>query len=624
MKFILHEIKLWFKDEDAFPKSYHFLPNKVNVITGGATTGKTSFWSIIDYCLLSGNINIANSIIETVHWFGVNFTIGDKQISIVRKSPTLRTPSSDIYFAEGYFPEAVVANIDVAEAKSILDLEFGVSDALRFPHGKSQGRTSFNLSYRYFLLFNALTEDIIGTSRTYFDTTFYGKDEYENALSHIFDLVIGVNDMDNIKAKERLTQISAEIRKIEKSEKDNYKSQQEFNAQTRLLLARSKEFGFVSFEEQPESIEDMLKILNSVVAESKKIVDNSAAFAEIDRLNIQKVSVKAQLNALSRYKNEFEHYKRTLNKCADSLQPIVHLNENLAEQLVESYETKIFVDSLEASLRQIRDNLSKRVEEPVKVTGDTKALQSELKEIDARIMQLNTMNKEIPPEAQRFLRLGELKNAYEQLLKREAPKPIDSIKLNQLNIERSTLERIPEDNREIKASMKEQLNASIQRNYDRLRSLPSYGNAKTIFNSTDMVLQLLPEGQMFPLENVGSKSNYMMMHLCFYLGLHEHMIKVEQPHVPQFLFIDQPSIPYYADADNIGNEDKTKLMDAFSLINSFVQNIVEEKKNSFQIFMVEHAPETYWTSGEKLNYFHTVDRFINGNGLIPKDIYKEK
>lgn len=624
MKFILHEIKLWFKNEDATPKSYYFLPDKVNVITGGATTGKTSFWSIIDYCLLSGNINIANSIIETVHWFGIHFTIGDKQISLVRKSPTLRTPSSDIYFAEGYFPEVLVANKDVAEAKSILDLEFGISDALRFPHGKSQGRTSFNLSYRYFLLFNALTEDIIGTSRTYFDTTFYGKDEYENALSHIFDLIIGVNDMDNIKAKERLTQISAEIRKIEKSERDNHKAQQEFDAQTRLLLARSKEFGFVAFEEEPESIEATLEILNSIVAESKKVVDNSAAFAELDKLNKQRGFIRAQLSALNRYKNEFEHYKRTLNKCADSLQPIVHLNENLAEQLVESYETKIFVDSLEASLRQIRDNLSKRVEEPVKISGDTKALQAELKDVDTRITQLSTLNKEVPPEAQRFMRLGELKNAYEQLLKRESPKPIDSIKLNQLNIEKNSLERIPVDNSEIKASMKEQLNASIQRNYNMLNSLPSYSNARTIFNSTDMVLQLLPEGQIFPLENVGSKSNYMMMHLCFYLGLHEHMINVEQPHVPQFLFIDQPSIPYYADGDSIGNEDKTKLMDAFSLINSFVQNIVEEKRNTFQIFMVEHAPETYWTSGDKLPYFHTVDRFIDGNGLIPKDIYKEK
>ncbi len=46
MKFVLHEIKLWFKDADAELKNYQFLPDKVNVITGGSNTGKTSFWNI--------------------------------------------------------------------------------------------------------------------------------------------------------------------------------------------------------------------------------------------------------------------------------------------------------------------------------------------------------------------------------------------------------------------------------------------------------------------------------------------------------------------------------------------------------------------------------------------------
>ncbi|RZK12157.1 MAG: DUF3732 domain-containing protein [Flavobacterium sp.] len=624
MKFILHEIKLWFKEEGASPKSYHFLPDKVNIITGGATTGKTSFWSIIDYCLLSGKTKIANPIIETVDWFGIYFTIGEKQISICRKSPVLGTASADVYFNEGYFPKQPISNREIASVKAMLDEEFGITDELRFPYGKSQGKTNFNLSYRYFLLFNALTEDIIGTSETYFDTTFFGKEEFDKALSHIFDLVIGVNDMANIKAKEKIKLIGSEISKIEKAAKNNLKLQLDFENSTRRLLEKSKEFGFIPYDQELESVQEILDILNSVVAESKRVVDNSAAFAEIDSLNKQRSFAKAQLNALNSYKREYDNYKRTLVKCADSLQPIVHLNENLSEQLVESYETRIFVDALEASLRSIRDDLSKRVNEPVKVSGDVNTLEAELKNIDTRIKQLSVVRTEVPPEAQRFMHLGELKNGYEQLLNRAELKPIDSVRLNQLVIEKSELEKVPEDTREIKAHLKEQLNASIQRNYNLLSSLPAYSTARTTFNSSEMILQLQPLGQMFPLDNVGSKSNYMMMHLCFYLGLHEHMISVEQPHVPQFLFIDQPSIPYYADSDNIKNADKTKLLDAFSLINSFVKHIVEEKNNSFQVFMVEHAPETYWTGENQLSYFHTVDEFIDGNGLIPSNIFKEQ
>jgi hypothetical protein len=109
----------------------------------------------------------------------------------------------------------------------------------------------------------------------------------------------------------------------------------------------------------------------------------------------------------------------------------------------------------------------------------------------------------------------------------------------------------------------------------------------------------------------------MFMHLCLYLGLHEHVLNIEQDHIPEFLFIDQPSTPYYEGK----NDDKAKLIDAFTLLNSFVDYIRVKKNKHFQIIMVEHASKEYWIDN-KLTYFHTVDEFIDGKGLIPNDIYK--
>jgi hypothetical protein len=113
MRFILHEIKLWFKDENSEPKSYEFLADKINVITGDATTGKTSFWSIIDYCLLSSKINVANTINDKVLWFGLRFTINNKVISIVRKTPFKGAVSAEVYFEYGDFPAKPKPNRDI-------------------------------------------------------------------------------------------------------------------------------------------------------------------------------------------------------------------------------------------------------------------------------------------------------------------------------------------------------------------------------------------------------------------------------------------------------------------------------------------------------------------------------
>ena len=623
MKFILHEIKLWFKDTTAEPKSYQFLPDKINVITGDATTGKTSFWSIIDYCLLSGKVNVANTINDRVLWFGIRFSINDKEMSIVRKTPDRGAVSSEVFFNVGSFPDKLESNKEIAEIKSILDSEFGITDALRFPYGKELGKTSFNISYRHFLIFNSLTETVIGAPETYFDTTFYGKDEYDKALNHIFNLVIGVNDMEKIKASERLKEVENEIRKIQNQEKGNQRKTKNFEGEVKVLFEKCKAYNFIEYSEPFETIDVAVPLIQDVIINTQKVAQNSNLFSEIDELNVRRREIQGQIGAITQYQREYEAYKRNLNKSADSLQPIEFLNEKLSDQLVDSYETKAFVESLESSLKNIKENLSKKITEPIKVGGDVKELKKQSDEINKRIAQLNEIKKNYLAEGQKFIVLGEIKLELEQLLKLDPVKPIDNVRLNVLNEEKERLAQKPSEMEQVKYTMRTLLNESIQRNYSQLKSLPSYKNYRTVFDDTQMVLKLYPPSDQiqFPLDNVGSKSNYMFMHLCVYLGLHEHIITVNPEHVPQFLFIDQPSIPYYAGSSDIqGNDDRSKLIDAFTLLNSFIDFIVREKKNHFQIFMVEHAPKSYWIDNN-LSHFHTVDEFINGKGLIPKEIY---
>lgn len=624
MKFIIHEIKLWFKGDNNISKSYELLPNKVNVVTGDATTGKTSFWSIIDYCLMANKTNIANSINEKVAWYGIRFTINENEISIARKATQKETVSSEVYFGYGMLPTSPQANTEIAQVKSKLDEEFGITDELRFPYGKDLGKVPFNLSYRHFLLFNSLTENIIGTSNTYFDTPFYGKEEYDKALTHIFDLVIGVNDMENSKAKERIKQIDNEIKKIHSRENRKNLAEKAFAKGIYALIEKLKEYKLIEYSSEINSLDDAILTIKEVIANSKKTANNSTLFEEIDRLNKRRLEINMQLLAVDRYKKEYESYKRNLEKSADSLKPIEYLNKNLSDQLIESYETKTFIDTLECSLKSIQRELAKQRLEPLRTTIDVKSLQKELSDVECRINKLKSIQQVYRTEGEKYIIVGEVKNAYESLHKKDDFKPIDGVLLNQLNDEKANLERNLKNIDEVKYLMKTLLNKCIQRNYNRLESLPAYKNSQTQFNDTDMILQLVPDGQLFPLENVGSKSNYMFMHLCFYLGLHEHMINVGQVHVPQFLFIDQPSIPYYTGSSNekTGNDDKKKLLDAFSLIDSFISHVINEGDATFQIFMVEHAPKEYWHENNLLN-FHTVDEFINGDGLIPSDIYNE-
>ena len=53
MNFYIHKIQLWFTREDADHVTYEFEPNKVNVITGDSSTGKSSNHCIYNRLLLN-------------------------------------------------------------------------------------------------------------------------------------------------------------------------------------------------------------------------------------------------------------------------------------------------------------------------------------------------------------------------------------------------------------------------------------------------------------------------------------------------------------------------------------------------------------------------------------------
>lgn len=619
MRFILHEIKLWFEEDKT--RSLYFLPDKVNVITGDATTGKTSLWNIIDYCLLSDKVHVANPINEKVTWFGISCTINGIDMTIVRRSPQKNVVSSDVCYNSGLdFPQTIHPNIEVSQLKAILDEEFGITDNLRFPFGGQYGKASFSLSYRYFLLFVALTESIIGTPQTYFDTVFFGKEEFDKALSTIFDLVIGVDDIANRTVNEQITRIDREITKIKKKQQQKDKDDILYKNSIWALLERCVLLGFIEQDKTVNTIDEAITNIKQIIDNYSILPKNNSIQEELEKLTKQQTQIRTQINAINRYQREYNNYIKNLNKIADSVKPIEFLKNKLSDQLLFSLTTQPFIDTIEESLLEIKASLTTTNRPPLKAGKSVDELKSELKTIERKIAEIEEINKDYQTTASKLIAIGEIKNELFKLTQRKEIPTIDTAKLNELIDEKRQLEQMPKDVENIKFLMKNVLNEEIQKIYDQINTMPSYQNHKTIFDSSDLILKLQADGELFPIDNVGSKSNYMFMHICFYLGLHSHMLRVGQNHVPQFLFIDQPSIPYYSGNDgSIGNNDKEKLMNVFSIINDFVAEKIKQNLN-FQILMVEHAPKSYWEDNG-LNMFYTVDEFIKGKGLIPQELF---
>ena len=150
-------------------------------------------------------------------------------------------------------------------------------------------------------------------------------------------------------------------------------------------------------------------------------------------------------------------------------------------------------------------------------------------------------------------------------------------------------------------------------------ALANYATYQTDFAYGEKRLRLRkPRSSL--IENVGSSSNHMFLHLLQFLALHEVAISHKSPFVPSFLVIDQPSRPYYPDEkpkDDVvlSNSDSEKVSIAFRLLNDFVAHMNEEYQAEFQMIVFEHVPRTTFAG---MDYVHLLPEFRNGEALIPQ------
>ena len=110
--------------------------------------------------------------------------------------------------------------------------------------------------------------------------------------------------------------------------------------------------------------------------------------------------------------------------------------------------------------------------------------------------------------------------------------------------------------------------------------------------------------------DIGSASNYLYIHLSYFMALHEVARDNHVPWMPGFLVFDQVSTPYAGE----NTDDISSLDLALTELDIFVESMKE--KGGIQVILMEHIPESYWTN-LNLDNFRLVDKeLVNGYGLI--------
>ena len=621
MNLYIASIKMWFKGfhENANRMvTYPFEPDKINVITGDSSTGKSSILGIIDYLLLSDNPTIVENIInENVDSYGMNIYIDGVSYVIIRKAPYFGQGTKDVYWKEQKeYPVPYTSTHSVGELRTLLTTMFNIPN-----HEENVGHRKYPMTFRHFLPFNYLTEDIISSANTYFDTNFFINRSFDAFLDFALEYSNGIRchngkelELAIQKAENKLTQYRQKHFKAQTEEK-KYKESliSIYDDALRLNLIHEDDL-FLR-----EDAKELQRKIQNAIADYDKLIKNDDDTNKLARLRKKKDELYNKLNIYKSLFWEMEKQKNVGLKVQDSLRPISYIRKHIDEVIV-SPETNELLDLLEKQLKEIKDLEKKELKLPVDFILRYEDLKRNFENCEKELKRLTCLRKTIVNPKWLNLaislkyRLKDLKkpqvDSYQSSIVQDYLLEIESLK-NQLK----QIHLLPND-------VKEVLNKYINKYFQSTNGMvDSYSDSTMRYDDEERRVSLLKYGEEYSIRNVGSKSNYMFLHLCFFLGLHQSIMANQSQQVGSFLFVDQPSIPYYADKNTLDNDDKKQLIKAFRLLNDFMKEVIGNEARHFQIILIEHADETYWN---ELKYFHTAKKFNKSTdgGLVPKFIYE--
>lgn len=623
MNFYISKIRLWFK-QGGDPRDLDFFPDKVNVITGDSSTGKSSVLKIIDYCLLSERSAIVKDVInENVAWYGMVFYVDDKPYTIIRPSQTVESGEMKAIFRDGVFlPEQPESGMNDIRSKVLIKMNelFNIPKKLKLD-------SKVKLDFRHNLMFNYLTEDIIATENTYQDLRFFRKNEYVKILNDLFKLAIGVDELKRQELESELQTAKKEENKKKETQNKEQENQEKYKLTRNEIANEIEELGLgdaTFFGDNPFAWAENVK---TIVDNCNLQFKNEQANQQRRQIETELAEVREKLGYFESLDKEYKTYQKRLERQNDSLVPLDYVKRHLSE-LMTYQETGRLLRELTEAWQSIKESYVPEMKLPDNFEKSKKELQRRENELIDKWKWLNPYqidNKDIV-----WLRRAIL--LAERMEKELAKEPKQTITEEMLIQCGETVAAIEEKLKRLKAKNDNaigNLNETIGKYFKYQRGISeAYRSYKPVYSLEESMLMLEGEEGEYPESNIGSKSNYMFLHLCYFFGLHDLLLNNQNKIIPQFLFIDQPSIPYYADKngqrvvgnnETMSNDDQEKLTEAFRLVDLFMREMT--RRGHFQIIMIEHAGTEYW---QDLNTFETRYEFRNGEGLIPSRVILKK
>ncbi|MEH2469200.1 hypothetical protein V1281_001546 [Nitrobacteraceae bacterium AZCC 2161] len=573
MKLFISAILIWPEDPNHDARRLPFEVDRVSIVTGWSSTGKSSIVDIVNYVLGSGTCSIPVGYIrDLVSWYGLEIETDAGPMRIARPKPAARQVSEDIWLQQGTDTEAPLprrptATINVARMKSMFDAMSGLSNLGVVPEGE-QNRASF----RDMTSFNLLPQHIVANPYT---LLFKADSQSHRAkLQHVLPLAMGIVTNDDLVRAHRLKLLRDELRQTETELRARRDAIDNWKANARGAFYRAQELSLLPEGEPPENLQLLIGLLQKVVdAGGRTIATAGRITAAVDRLDEIRRREQALDAAIGKD-------RRRLRKLKSLARSVFDYDEIVSEQEA----SVIGVGWLKSHLH---------TETCVLCGSETDIAKAALAELDGPIAELSTLaagaastkpmvdrdiveiQESLLRDERELLTLRQTREAFEAEvdLERGRSQSLENVyrfigsteqaltMLAQVESEGGLIERVETLRKEIgaiaaQANDQEKQNRSVKAHGQISDYIPKFiadlgvggAEGRPVLDERELNIKFEREDTNRPdfLWEIGSGENWMAYHLAALLALHGVFLKRGNANpVPTFLIIDQPSQVYF-------------------------------------------------------------------------------
>lgn len=631
-------------------------PDGLNIITGLASTGKSSLSDIVEYCMGEDNCKIAEGFIrETVSWFAVTFQFPHEQVFVAKPNPKpgkvqcslamvlrgreIRTPDF----------EALKHNGGDELVHEVLSSLLGIPEA-KTPVPERSSRTGYSVNVKHTTFYLFQKQGLVASK----DLLFYrqAEEHLPQAIRDTFAVLFRISNVGDMEAEANRRAMQRELKIAQRELRVAQETEDALDTRGLGLLAEARAAG-IPFSSsagnnawsengaESDLVASLREVLTWRPGQIPLLADSEMAKlqARRSRLRAERRQVQDQIAAVQRYVKGASDFQTEAQEQRSRLESInalprspsgawqwPFLNEadarmdGIAQVLLEE------LSSLDKDLENVGGARPRLDQHLAQLTDKASRLREDIYGIEVDLNAAVLAEEKAAAQEDANTQAAKIQGRVSFYLESLTPgNTISTLKLKverlQAKLDQLTQQTGSDDDADARMeSVITHISATMSALVREFKAYFSEFPFRLDMRNLTVVVQR--PGNPVPMIRTGGGANWLAYHISALLALHHYAWKNNVP-IPRFLMLDQPTQVYFpsqtAYESVAGDAKRVRTVDvdlaAAKRLFETLLNYTKVLVPGFQLIVTEHANFAEDWFQEAL----IEEPWMDPPALVPKD-----